>query len=36
MGWTYKELMDQPVSFVESILEIIQVENKFLIKNGRR
>jgi hypothetical protein len=36
MGWTHQELMEQPVSFVESILDIIQVENKFLMKNGRR
>lgn len=33
-GWTYNELMKQPADFVEKMLNIIKIENKF--KNGRR
>lgn len=33
-NWTYEELMKQPADFIEKMLSIIKIENKF--KNGRR
>lgn len=32
-NWTYQELMSQPVSFIESILRIMEIENK--LKNAK-
>jgi hypothetical protein len=32
-GWTYQQLLEQPADFVEQMIDIIKVENKF--KNGR-
>lgn len=33
-GWTYEQLISQPSDFVEMMIDIIKIENKF--KNGRR
>ena len=32
-GWTYEQLMKQPTDFIEKMISIIKIENKF--KNGR-
>jgi len=38
MGWTYQELMSQPRSFIEEIIEIIGITKKIEIKKhgGKR
>jgi hypothetical protein len=33
-GWTYEQLLEQPSDFIEKMIDIIKIENKF--KNGRR
>jgi hypothetical protein len=37
MGWTYKDLMEQPRAFVEQMLEMMEIKMKYELKRyGRR
>jgi hypothetical protein len=34
MGWTYRDLMEQPSSFVKKMLDVIKLVKKQQTKNG--
>ncbi len=36
LGWTYNDLMEQPKSFVDEMLEVMEIKKKFDLKHGRR
>lgn len=36
LGWTYRDLMEQPKSFVDEMLAIMEIKTKFDLKHGRR
>lgn len=36
LGWTYSELMEQPKSFVDEMLQVMEIKKKFDLKRGRR
>lgn len=34
MGWSYRDLMEQPSSFVKKMLDVIRMVKKYQNKNG--
>jgi hypothetical protein len=34
MGWSYRDLMEQPAAFVKGMLDVIKIVKRYQNKNG--